>query len=51
MWDYTHIDLCICWHFDDGATSNNDDVLNEHGVLPLAVYLKFVLAGKNKGPI
>ena len=37
--------LAGCWHFDNGATSKNDDALTEHDVLlcvlPLAVHLTF----------
>ena len=38
------------WHFDIDAPSKIDDVLTEHGglllALPLAVHLRFILAGK-----
>ena len=40
------------WHFDIGATSRIDDVLNEHGglphVSPLASHLNSFLAGTNR---
>ena len=43
-----------CWHFDTSAASKFDDVLLEHGglpiVLPLAVHLKFVWLDKKRGP-
>ena len=39
------LDYPGCWNFDNGATSKNDDVLNENVgllcVLPLAVHLTF----------
>ena len=39
-----------CWHFDNGATSKIDDVLNEHGgllhVLLLAVHLNILFYGQ-----
>ena len=42
------------WHFENGASSKNDDVLAEDGgllqVLPLAVHLKFFFTDKLGGP-